>query len=74
MFRREPGGKIKVSFRSKGRIDVGSLASTMGGGGHVNAAGCTLTDVDLDAAKARIRAAAAELLARYDRGDEPGEE
>jgi phosphoesterase RecJ-like protein len=74
MFRREPGGEIKVSFRSKGRIDVGGLASTMGGGGHVNAAGCTLTDIDIDGAKAKIRAAVADLLARYDRGEEPRDE
>jgi phosphoesterase RecJ-like protein len=71
MFRREPEGEIKVSFRSKGRLDVASLASTMGGGGHVNAAGCTLEDIDIDTAKAKIRAAAAELLARDDRVDEP---
>jgi len=74
MFRREPGGEIKVSFRSKGRIDVGGLASTMGGGGHVNAAGCTLTDIGVDEAKAKIRAAVADLLARHDRGDGPQDE
>jgi phosphoesterase RecJ-like protein len=31
---------IKVSFRSKGKIDVSALASKFGGGGHHNAAGC----------------------------------
>lgn len=30
----------KVSFRSKGRVDVSKLAERYGGGGHVNAAGC----------------------------------
>lgn len=74
MFRREPGGEIKVSFRSKGRIDVGALASSMGGGGHVNAAGCTLTGIDIDGAKGKIREAVAELLAGYDRGEDPRDE
>ncbi len=31
---------IKVSFRSKGKIDVSRLAGRFGGGGHHNAAGC----------------------------------
>jgi phosphoesterase RecJ-like protein len=74
MFRREPDGDIKVSFRSKGRLDVGELASTMGGGGHVNAAGCTLTGMDIDEARAKIRAAVVDLIAQHDRGEDPREE
>jgi phosphoesterase RecJ-like protein len=40
----EPGnGKIKVSFRSKGNIDVAALAAEVaGGGGHKAAAGCSI--------------------------------
>ena len=38
-FRELPIG-VKISFRSKGDIDVGALAALYGGGGHVNAAGC----------------------------------
>jgi len=34
--------QIKVSFRSKGKIDVNKIAGTFGGGGHRNAAGCTV--------------------------------
>lgn len=34
-----PDGKVKVSLRSKGRVDVGRIAGEMGGGGHHNAAG-----------------------------------
>ncbi len=34
--------KIKVSFRSKGKIDVNKLASYFGGGGHVTASGCSV--------------------------------
>lgn len=33
---------FKVGFRSKGKIDVSALASAFGGGGHHNAAGCTV--------------------------------
>jgi len=32
----------KVSFRSKGNIDVSVIAEKFGGGGHVNAAGCEI--------------------------------
>ncbi len=36
-------GRMRVSFRSKGAVDVGAVASRLGGGGHKNAAGCTVT-------------------------------
>lgn len=38
-FRQLDGDCYKVGFRSKGTIDVGSLARELGGGGHHNAAG-----------------------------------
>jgi bifunctional oligoribonuclease and PAP phosphatase NrnA len=40
----DPGkGTIKISFRSKGKIDVAALAAEIaGGGGHKAAAGCTI--------------------------------
>lgn len=34
----------RVSFRSKGRVDVSAIASRFGGGGHANAAGCIIED------------------------------
>ena len=37
-------GLIKVSTRSKGRIDVGAVCSSLGGGGHRFAAGFTSLD------------------------------
>lgn len=40
LFRERPEGDVKVSLRSRGRIDVGAIASRRGGGGHRNAAGC----------------------------------
>jgi phosphoesterase RecJ-like protein len=41
-FREEDGGAFRVSFRSKGRVDVSAVAARFGGGGHHNAAGCTV--------------------------------
>jgi bifunctional oligoribonuclease and PAP phosphatase NrnA len=35
--------ELKVSLRSRGRIDVESIARRRGGGGHRNAAGCTMS-------------------------------
>ena len=35
-------GKIRVSFRSKGRVDVNRIARSFGGGGHRAASGCTV--------------------------------
>lgn len=35
-------GQYKVSFRSKGKVDVNAVAGTFGGGGHVLASGCML--------------------------------
>jgi phosphoesterase RecJ-like protein len=33
---------VKVSFRSKSKVDVSVIAKDFGGGGHVRAAGCTM--------------------------------
>jgi phosphoesterase RecJ-like protein len=43
VFLRElPEGRIRLSLRSKGRVSVAAIALRLGGGGHENAAGCTL--------------------------------
>ncbi len=34
--------RYKISMRSKGKIDVAAIAGRFGGGGHKNAAGCTI--------------------------------
>jgi phosphoesterase RecJ-like protein len=39
LYRELPGGRIKVSLRSKGDLDVHKLATEFGGGGHRNASG-----------------------------------
>jgi phosphoesterase RecJ-like protein len=42
-FLRElPERRVRLSLRSKGRINVAAIAERLGGGGHENAAGCTL--------------------------------
>lgn len=35
-------GRWRVSFRSRGKVDVSALAERFGGGGHHNAAGCII--------------------------------
>jgi bifunctional oligoribonuclease and PAP phosphatase NrnA len=42
-FKQIEGEEYRVSMRSKGDIDIGSIAKEFGGGGHKNAAGCTVT-------------------------------
>jgi phosphoesterase RecJ-like protein len=39
---RERDGQVKVSLRGKGDVDVSRIAAKFGGGGHPNAAGCTV--------------------------------
>jgi phosphoesterase RecJ-like protein len=42
LFREDGKNSYKISFRSKGKVNVAKIARTFGGGGHANAAGCTL--------------------------------
>ncbi len=60
-FMEQPRGGVKVSFRSRARIDVARLAERFGGGGHRLASGATL-DAALDAARARVLAAVGDAL------------
>ncbi|MGH7536353.1 MAG: DHH family phosphoesterase [Gemmatimonadales bacterium] len=53
--------EVRVSLRSRGPVDVARLAQDFGGGGHRNAAGCTL-QVPLAEARARVLAAASSYL------------
>ena len=50
-FVRVVNGTSRVSLRSKGKIDVSAIAGKFGGGGHFNAAGCTLDMLDVEKAK-----------------------
>ena len=42
MFKEADNGEWRVSMRSKDAVDVGGIARSFGGGGHKNAAGCTV--------------------------------
>jgi len=54
---RERDGQVKVSLRGKGDVDVQKIAAQFGGGGHVNAAGCTVAGPLTDAMRAVLDAA-----------------
>ena len=64
VFLRElPNGQFRASLRSKGDVDVASVAEGLGGGGHRNASGCTLEgplDVALKRVLIDLRGACAE--------------
>ncbi len=47
-------GEIKVSMRAKQGHDVARIAAQYGGGGHKQAAGCTLNGLTLEAAQAQL--------------------
>ncbi len=43
VFLRElPDQRVRLSIRSKGQVNVARVAEQLGGGGHINASGCTL--------------------------------
>jgi len=52
-FRQLEERKFKIGFRSKGKVNVAAFSAAMGGGGHHNAAGCTL-DGTLEEVKATV--------------------
>jgi phosphoesterase RecJ-like protein len=61
LFLEQPRGGVKVSFRSRARLDVARLAERFGGGGHRLASGATL-DATLDDARARVLSAVKAAL------------
>ena len=63
LFKELAPNTIKVSFRSRGALDVGQFAQKMSaqGGGHPRAAGCTLTGTMEDVQALIIRALQEEL-------------
>ncbi len=61
-FRELPGGGYRISLRSKGGIDVSSIARRFGGGGHPAASGLDL-EGPFPAARDQVLAALREALA-----------
>lgn len=60
-FKEVGDGDWRVSLRSKGRVDIGAIARTFGGGGHTNAAGCSATGT-LDGVNMRFGHLLAEAI------------
>src|SRR5205823_260107 len=42
-FKQDEGDHYRVSMRSKGNVDIGAISKEFGGGGHKNAAGCSVS-------------------------------
>ena len=62
IFFRDLGhGKVKVSFRSTGGVDVNAFARKFGGGGHARASGALIPG-NLDDVRERVLADARQLL------------
>ena len=67
LFFRDLGyGKVKVSFRSTGEVDVNDFARQFGGGGHAKASGALIIG-SLDDVRERVITAAREYLSRTPR-------
>jgi phosphoesterase RecJ-like protein len=64
LFKRQTPGTFRVSLRSKGDVDVRAVAQLWNGGGHKNAAGCTVTGEYADAKTAVIDAVGRQLDAQ----------
>lgn len=60
-FRQVAEERFKIGFRSKGKVNVAAFSQVLGGGGHHNAAGCTI-DGTLDEVKAKVYAIVAGSL------------
>jgi phosphoesterase RecJ-like protein len=56
LFREVTPEEYRVSIRSRGKVNVGRLALQFDGGGHHNAAGCTLHGKEKEVYGAMIRA------------------
>ena len=61
LFKEKEPGEVKVSLRSAGRVDVAALAKSLGGGGHVRAAGCTVRGTVAEAERLVVDAVKAKL-------------
>jgi len=65
VFFRDLGhGKVKVSFRSTGEVDVNAFARQFGGGGHAKASGALIAGSLAEVRDSVITAARAFLLPR----------
>lgn len=61
LFKEKGDNLVKVSLRSAGKVDVSRLAKSFGGGGHVRAAGCTLSGTLEETIQKLVEAVSNEL-------------
>jgi len=61
LLREDEPGRVKASLRAKGEVAVNAIAHRFGGGGHENAAGCTLSGT-LEEATAVLLAAVKDAM------------
>lgn len=54
VFLKKFSDDVRVSLRSRGRVDVQAVASALHGGGHRNAAGCTIVSTSLTDAEETV--------------------
>jgi phosphoesterase RecJ-like protein len=73
MFRELNQGRVKVSLRSVGDVDVAAFAKHFGGGGHTKAAGLSVEGGLADVQATVLTAARAFLRENGERGTEEGE-
>lgn len=59
---RETKDRIKLSFRSNGKYDVGTLAQNFGGGGHKMASGASAINMTFDEVKDKVTKVCGELF------------
>jgi phosphoesterase RecJ-like protein len=71
LFREIAAGRVKVSLRSVGSVDVNAFAKPFGGGGHTKASGLSM-EGSLAEVQARVLEAAREYLARNGAVDRAG--
>jgi phosphoesterase RecJ-like protein len=62
LFRELASGRVKVSFRSVGGVDVAQLAESFGGGGHRRAAGASLSGTLAEVQERVLQAARAVII------------
>ncbi len=67
---RQLGDDVKISLRGKGGVDVSRVAARFGGGGHPNAAGCTVPG-ELAAVTRAVLATVGEAVERAGGDDRP---
>jgi phosphoesterase RecJ-like protein len=71
LFRQTAAAQYKISLRSKGRVDLTGMATTLGGGGHKNAAGGVIDGTFPEVRDRVIAAASRQLAAQLDQRSGP---